>query len=119
MSVERPGASGALVLASAKKEANEEARDDELNRRRDAATAVPAVEPVAREELTPTRPREAKDVLGVRTRSGKRAADGWIERSPHPGEEENSGDARALEAGVGDVPVRHPITCKMEQQPEW
>jgi hypothetical protein len=81
---------------------------------------VPAVEAVAREELAPTGPREAKDVLEVRRRSGKRAADGWIERSPDRGEEKNSGDARAdLEAAVGDVLVWHPITCKMEQQPGW
>jgi hypothetical protein len=110
----------ALVLAPAKKEANEEARDDELDRRREAATAVPAMEPVAGEELAPARPRKAKDVLEVRRRSGECAANSRIERSPHRGEEENSGDARAdLEAAVGDVLVRHPITCKMEQQPEW
>jgi hypothetical protein len=104
----------------AKKEAKEKARDDELDRRRDAATPVPAVVAVAREELAPARPREAKDVLEVRRRSGKRAADGWIERSPHRGEEQDSGDARRdLEAAVGDVLVWHPITCKMKQQPEW
>jgi hypothetical protein len=109
----------ALVLAPAKKEANEEARDDELDRRREAATAMPAMEPVAGEELAPARPREAKDVLEVRRRSGERAADGWIERSPDRGEEENSGDARAdLEAAVGDVLVWHPIACEVEQQPE-
>ena len=77
------------------------------------------MEAVAGEELAPARPREAKDVLEVRRRSGKRAADGRIERSPDRGEEQNSGDARAdLEAAVGDVLVWHPITYKMEQQPE-
>ena len=77
------------------------------------------MEPVAGEELAPARPREAEDVLEVRRRSGKRAADGWIERSPDRGEEENSGDARAdLEAAVGDVLMRHPIACEVEQQPE-
>jgi hypothetical protein len=110
----------ALVLAPAKKEANEEASDDELDRRRDAATPVPAVKAVAREELASARPREAKDVLEVRRRSGECAADGRIERSSHRGEEQDSGDARAdLEAAVGDVLVWHPITGKMEQQPEW
>jgi len=119
LSVDRPGASDALVVAPAKKEANEEARDDELDRRREAATAVPAMEPVAEEELAPARPREAKDVLEVRRRSGECAADGWIERSPDRGEEQNSGDARAdLEAAVGDVLVWHPIACEVEQQPE-
>jgi hypothetical protein len=107
-------------LAPAKKEANEEASDNELGRRRDAATPVPAVEAVAREELASARPREAKDVLEVRRRSGERAANRRIERSSHRGEEENSGDARSdLEAAVGDVLVWHPITCKVEQQPQW
>jgi len=80
MSATRPSAAlahqDALVLAPAKKEAKEKARDDELDRRRDAATPVPAVVAVAREELAPARPWEAKDVLEVRRRSGKRAADG-------------------------------------------
>ena len=58
-------------------------------------------------------------MLEVQRRSGKRAADGWIERSPDRGEEENSGDARAdLEAAVGNVLMRHPIACEVEQQPE-
>jgi len=106
----------ALVLAPAEKEAHEEARDDELDRRRDAATAVPAVEAVAGEELASARPREAKDVLEVRRRSGERAAHGWIERSPERGEEQHPGDARAdLEAAIGNVLVWHPIACKMEQ----
>jgi len=109
----------ALVLAPAKKKANQETSEDELDRRREAATAVPAVEAVAGEELAPTGPREAKDVLEVRRRSGKRAANGRVERSPDRGEEQNSGDARAdLEAAVWDVLMRHPIASEVEQQPE-
>ena len=68
-------------LAARKKKADEEAGEDELDRRRNAATAVPAAEAVAGEELTPARPRESKDVLEVRGRSGERAGDGRIERS--------------------------------------
>jgi hypothetical protein len=80
---------------------------------------VPAAEAVAGEELASARARKAKDVLEVRRRSGERAADGRIERSAHCGEEHHFGDARAdLEAAVGDVLVRDPITCQVEQQPE-
>ena len=53
-------------LAAPKKKANEEAGEDELGRRRNAATAVPAAEAVAGEELAPARSRQAKDVLKVR-----------------------------------------------------
>lgn len=103
-------------LAPAKKEANEEASEEELGRRRHAATPVPAVEAVAREELAPAGPGEPKDVLDVRTRSGERSADGRIERSAHGGEEQHTADARSdLEATVGDVLVRHPIPCEVEQ----
>jgi hypothetical protein len=102
-------------LAPAKKEANEEASEDELGRRRHPATPVPAVEAVAGEELPPARPREPKYVLDVRRRSGERSADGRIERSADGGEEQDCGDARRdLEATVGDVLVRHPIPCEVE-----
>ena len=58
-------------------------------------------------------------MLEVRTRSGKRAADRRIERSPHRSEEQHCGDARAdLEAAVWDVVVWHPVARKMKQQPE-
>lgn len=80
---------------------------------------MPAVEAVAGEEFAPPGTREAQDVLEVRGRSGERAADGWIERSADRGEEQDSGDARSdLEAAVGDVLVRHPIACEVEQQPK-
>lgn len=103
-------------LAPAKKEANEEASKDELGRRRDAATPVPAEEAVAGEELAPARPGEPKYVLDVRRRSGERSADGRIERSAHGGEEQDSGDPRRdLEATVRDVLVRHPIACEVQQ----
>jgi hypothetical protein len=58
-------------------------------------------------------------VLEVGSRSGERAADGRIERSAHRGEEQDSGDARAdLETAVGDVLVRDPVACEVEQQPQ-
>jgi len=77
------------------------------------------VEAVTGKELTPAWTRELKDVLEVRRRSGERAADRRIERSPHRSEEQHCGDARAdLEAAVVDVLVRHTISCEVEQQPE-
>lgn len=80
---------------------------------------MPAVEAVTGKELTPARTREPKDMLEIRTRSGKRAADGWIERSPHRSEEQDCGDPRAdLEAAIADVLVRHTISCEVEQQPK-
>jgi hypothetical protein len=80
---------------------------------------VPAAEAVAGEELAPAGPREAKDMLEVRRGSGERPADSRIERSAHGGEEQDCSDARAdLEAAVGDVLVRHPVSREVEQQPE-
>jgi hypothetical protein len=70
------------------------------------------VEAVTREELAPARPREPKEVLEVWSRSSERAGHRRIERSPHRGEEQDRGAARAdLEAPVGDVTVRHPIAA--------
>jgi hypothetical protein len=107
------------VSAPPKKKADEKTREEELGRRRDAATPVPAVKAVAGEELATTRPGEAKDVLEIRRRSRERAANGRIERSAHRGEQQNPGDARAdLEAAVGDVFMRHPIPKEVEDQPE-
>jgi hypothetical protein len=74
---------------------------------------------MAGEELAPARARQRKDVLEIRRRSSERAADGRMERSAHGGEEQHTADARSdLEATVGDVLVRHPIACEVEQQPE-
>jgi hypothetical protein len=108
-----------LVLAAAKKEADEETGEEELGWRRDAAAPVPAAQSVAGEELATARPRQAKEVFEVRTRGRERAGDGGIERSAHGGKEQDPGDARAdLEAAVGDVLVRHPITGEVKDQPE-
>jgi hypothetical protein len=105
-----------LLLAPAKKEADEEASEKKLGRRGQTTTPVPVVEAMAGEELAPGRPREPKDVLDVRRRSSERSADGRIERAAHCGEEQHAADARAdLEAAVGDVLVRHPIPCEVEQ----
>jgi hypothetical protein len=107
-------------LAAAKKEADEETREEELDRRRKTAAPVPAMEAMTREELAPARPRETKDVLEVWRRGSERACHRGIERSAHRGEEQDCGDARAdLEAAVGDVTVRHPIADEVEEQSEW
>jgi len=108
-----------LRLTPAKKEAHEEAGEDELSRRRDATTPVPAVEAVAGKELAAARTREPDDVLDVRRRSGQGAGDGRIERPARGDEEEDSGDPGAdFEAAVRDVLVRHPVAREVEQQPE-
>jgi hypothetical protein len=97
-------------LAAAKKEADEETREEELDWRRKTATSVPALEAMTRDELAPAGPRETKEVLEVWRGSSERAGHRGIERSAHRGEEQDCGDARAdLEAAVGDVAVRHPI----------
>ena len=107
-------------LAAAKKEADEETREEELDRRRKTAAPVPAMEAMTREELAPARPRETKEVLEVWRRGSERAGHRGIERSAHRGEEQDCGDARAdLEATVGDVTVRHPIADEVEEQSEW
>jgi hypothetical protein len=109
-----------LELGAAKKEANEETREEELDRRRKTAAPVPATQAMTREELAPAGPRETKEVLEVWRRSSKRAGHRGIERSAHRGEDQDCGDARAdLEAAVGDVTVRHPIADEVEKQSEW
>jgi hypothetical protein len=107
-------------LAAAQKEADEETRDEELERRRKTAAPVPAVEAVTREELPSARPWQPKEVLEVGRRSSERAGHRRVERSAHRGEEQDCGDARAdFEAAVGDVSVRHPIAGEVEEQSEW
>jgi hypothetical protein len=109
-----------LQLAAAKKEADEETREEELNRRRKTAAPVPAMEAMTREELAPARPRQPKEVLEVGSSGSERTGQRGIERSAHRGEEQDCGDARAdLEATVGDVTVRHPIADEVEEQSEW
>jgi hypothetical protein len=74
---------------------------------------------VAGEELATARPREANEVLEVRTGSRDRAGDSGIKWSAHRGQEQDSGDARAdLEAAVGDVLLRDPIAREVKEQPE-
>jgi hypothetical protein len=107
-------------LAAAKKEADEETREEELDRCRKTAAPMPAVETMTREELASARPRQPKEVLEVWSRGSERAGHRGIERSAHRGEEQDCGDAGAdLEAAVGDVAVRHPIADEMEEQSEW
>jgi hypothetical protein len=107
-------------LVAAQKEADEETRDEELDRRRKTAASVPAVEAVTREELAPARPRQPKDVLEVGRRSSQRAGHRRVERSAHRGEEQDCRDPRAdFEAAVGDVTVRHPIAGEVEEHSEW
>ena len=58
-------------------------------------------------------------MLEVRTRSRKRAGDGGISWSPHRGQKQDPGDARAdLKAALRDVVVRDPITRDVKEQSE-
>jgi hypothetical protein len=103
----------------AKKEADEETGEEELERRGDAAAPVPAAQPMAGEELATAWLREAKDVFEVRTRSRERARDGGIERSAYGAEQQNASDARTdLESAVSDVLVRYPVAREVKEQPE-
>lgn len=79
----------AVQLAAAKEEADEETREEELDRRRKTAASVPATEAMTREELPPARPRETKEVLEVWRRSSERAGHGGIKRSAHRGEQQD------------------------------
>ena len=107
-------------LAAAKKEADEETREEELHRRRKTAAPVPATEAVTREELAPARPRKPKEMLEVGRTSGERPGHRRIERSTRRCEEQDCGDAGAdLEAAVGDVAVRHSIADEVEEHSEW
>jgi hypothetical protein len=110
----------AVQLAATKKEADEETREEELDRRRKTAAPVPAAEAMTREELASARPREPKEVLEVWRRSSERAGHRGIERPAHRGEKQDCGDARAdLETAVGDVAMRHSIADEVEEQSEW
>jgi hypothetical protein len=104
----------ARELASVKENADEETGQDELNGGGESAAPMPAPEPVAWEELAAARPREAEEVLEVRTGSCKCAGDSGIKWSARSCQEQDAGDARAdLEAPVGDVLVRDPIAGHM------
>ena len=116
----RPMRPRELQLAAAKKEADKEAREEELDRRRKTTALVPAMQAMTREELASARLRQTKEVLEVWRTSSERAGHRGIERSAHRGEEQDCGNARAdLEAAVGDVTVRHPIADEVEEQSEW
>ncbi len=55
----------------------------------------------------------------VRARGRERTGHGGIERTAHPGEEQDGGDPGAdLEAAVRDVLVRQPISREVKEQAE-
>jgi 4-aminobutyrate aminotransferase-like enzyme/Ser/Thr protein kinase RdoA (MazF antagonist) len=107
------------VRRAPKQGADEEACDEELDGRRDAARPVPAAQAVARKELPAARSGQAKDVFEVRARRRERPGDCGIERSAYHGEEQHAADAREdLEAAVGDVLMRHSIACDVQEEPD-
>jgi hypothetical protein len=62
-----PPSTADFVLAAAKKDGHQGAREKELDRRGYAPAPVPTAQPMAGEELATAWPREAKDVFEVRT----------------------------------------------------
>src|SRR5439155_2987224 len=73
----------AALLAVAKKDGDQGAGEEELDRRRYAAAPVPTAQAVAGEELATAWPREAKDVFEVGKGSRQGSRDSGIERSAH------------------------------------
>ena len=89
---------------------------DELNVDAEASGAMPAA-PV--EELAAVRTQLREDVFEVRRGGGAGSERGWVERATTEGEQRQTEEAAAdLEATIGDVLVRHPITGQMQRRTE-
>src|SRR6476620_9375906 len=89
---------------------------DELNVDAEASGAMPAA-PV--EELAAVRTQLREDVFEVRRGGGAGPERGRIERPTGKREQRQTEQAAAdLEATIGDVPVRHPITGQMQRRTE-
>ena len=94
-------------------------RNQQLGFDSQAAGPVPARDPMAREELAPSRPRKPDGVLEIRRRRRHGADRGRIERAAHQGQGESAQDAAAhLEAERVDVFVRHAVSEEMQDRPE-
>jgi hypothetical protein len=95
-------------------QAEDHARKQELELRRELARAVPAAP--AMKELPSARAQPREHVLEVRCRSRKRTEGGSIERATSSSEE---GDGREpasdFEAAARDVLVRHAVCGKVER----
>jgi len=98
-------------------QADDRAREDELNARREATGAMPAAPAV--KELAAVWTQPGKDVLeiGCGSRCGPKR--GRIERPMAEREQRQTEEAALdLEATIGDVLVRHPITGQMQRRTE-
>jgi hypothetical protein len=90
--------------------ADERPREEQLEPGREASGAVPAADPVGREELPPAGPRQAHDVLDVRRRGRARADDGGVDGTARSREEPDQREpGRELEAVRADVVVRNAV----------
>jgi hypothetical protein len=84
--------------------------EEELEPRRQTPFPVPTPNPMAREELSPARPRERHDVLEIGSRGRESSDRGGIEQPSSDRKRENAGDARDdFEALRGDVLVWDPV----------
>ena len=95
--------------------ADDRARQDELNVRTEAAGTMPAAPAV--KELAAVRTQPRKDVLEIGRGSRCGPKRGRIEQSTAEREQRQTEKAAAnLEATIGDVLVRHPITGQMQRR---
>jgi hypothetical protein len=98
-------------------QADDRARQDELNVRTEVTGAMPAVPAV--KELAAVRTQPRKDVLEIGRGSRAGSERGRIERPTGQREQSKTEEAAAdLEATIGDVLVRHPITGQMQRRTE-
>jgi hypothetical protein len=99
------------------KHADDRARQDELNVGREATGAMPAAPAV--KELAAVRAQPGKDVLEIGRGSRCGPNRGRIERPMTECEQRQTEEAAAnLEATIGDVLMRHPITGQVQRRTE-
>jgi len=90
--------------------ADDRAGGDELEPAGQPACAVPAADPVRREELAPARPRQRQDMLEVGCGRGAAADHGRVERTARGREQpEQREPGPDLEAARADVAVRDAV----------
>jgi hypothetical protein len=98
-------------------QADDRARQDELIVRREATGAMPAAPAVKELAAVRTQPRKNVLEIGRGSRCGPKR--GRIERPMAEREQRQTEEAAAnLEATIGDVLVRHPITGQMQRRTE-
>lgn len=105
------------TIPGSHEQADDRARQDELNVRREATGAMPAAPAV--KELAAVRTQPGKDVLAIGRGSRCGPKRGRIERHMAECEQRQTEEAAAnLEATIGDVLMRHPITGQVQRRTE-